>query len=416
MALEAEKARLRALASRFSELHAKAQKLAHTRPFLIPLGECVGLIATSFQKHLEVRLTLVDAVSGTDPASASRQVQNIESPAGRLLRLLSSCLQSVPETPEELIHFTADSFRRLNLPPFRFVITVADAEHVSMHSLQDLVVQLGFTNSLADFGELFATDERVGKLIVLFLPERMLDRSNSLEWAVIPHEVGHAYLESSEVIHKRFPNFRHLSRKDLRWMIVRDHHDEAIRHAYFTEFACDEIAVRVAGSAYPWRLFSGFFSLGQLTVDGSHPPMDFRVKRSLEIAKRLGFSESADAVRAMLDAEIEQQPAPQGFPKLPTQDELDALSRDLVSEIQSVSMEELVTRCLEHQPSLTIDAARGTLEAGRPLALPGWAILCLATPSETISSSSTHQQAVADSIRLGQINDHLQKLSAKKTL
>jgi hypothetical protein len=410
VALEGEKSRLRSLAKSFSELRAGAEKLSETRPFLLPFADCVRRIDECFGSQLEARLKLVDAVSPIEPGSASAQVLNIESPAGRLLRMLSSCLQSVPATPEELVHFTAACFTRLGMSEYRFIITMADSAHVSMLTLREVASQLGFTNSLADFGALFNDDPCVSQIVVLFLPERMLKRSNSLDWTVIAHEVGHAYLEKSDVVGKRFPKLRHLNRQALKWMIDRDKFDDAIRFAYFVEYACDEIAVRITGPIYPWRLFVGFFSLGQLHSEGAHPPMDLRLRRALVTATRLGFAETAAEIERLFDIEMQHVTARAKSPLLPTESELDALSADINNEVKSVTLDELVDHCESHYPPIDIEGAMAQLGQGRPLALPGWAVLCLATPNEKISASALNQEAVADSIRLGQINPQLPAL------
>lgn len=359
---------------------------------------------------MEARLILVEAIAH-EPETASRQVQNIEHPAGALLRTLSYCLQSLPTIPEELIHFTASCFRRLHMPEYHFLIAVADTDRVAMHNLKDMVVHTGFRDALPQFFALFEESD-VGGFVILQIPERMLDRENCLEWAVIAHEVGHAYVEQNDVVSRHFPRFAHLGRHQLH-ANVRDKDPDAIRHAFLTEYACDEIAVRTVGCAYAWQLFSGFYSLGRLDAEGSHPPMDARVKRACEIAGDLGFRDRASKIDMMLGGEgivAGQTPDPRSAP---TKELLKTLSDDLSKRIDSVSLGELERCCEEHLPSLRGEQADALISAGRPLALPEWAVLTLATPNEAIAGSGKRQQAIADAIRLGQINEQLLQIARK---
>ena len=403
MALERELQRLRDRRFRFVEFHERVKKAAYSWPFLIELEYAASRIAAEFSATLESRLGIIETARKVDALAAARPTHSLEKATDRFLALLGSLAQPLETLPGELIEYVTWCFERVGRPNSPFAIGIDDK--VAMLTLKEFVEHNGFKELFPEFFKLFEDDDRVGQFVILLLPEQLLKRSSSLNWSVIAHEVGHAHLERSGILSKEYTDL------PTGWAALRTTADKGMEPQctrardlmQLTEYACDEIAVRLTGCAFAWRLLTDFFSLEQMSSVITHPQIDKRVRRAAKLAADLGFEKQATLILEQLAAEISEVSADRK-PTSPTDDAVAAACAK-IQTITPVKAADLERLCAEHRPSLSVQKASEELQKGRPLALEPWAVLCLATPSLKIHTTESLQEAVADSMRLGQVKN-----------
>jgi hypothetical protein len=180
---------------------------------------------------------------------------------------------------------------------------------------------------------------------------------------------------------------------------------------HLTEYACDEIAVRLTGCAFAWRLFTDLFSVEGMSLGETHPLINRRVRRAADLAKELGFTKQADAIVALLQSELQEVDYGSLQTDVPSA-ELKEISDALRARIGAVTADEMARLTQAHSPPLSPQAVSAALHSGRPVALDPWVVLCAVTPDQTVHSSSDLQEAVADSIRLGQVQRRFKGIAA----
>lgn len=411
MALERELQRLRDKTKQFDELHEGVKKAVLSWPFLVQLERCVQRIRQQYSASIETRLAFLAEGSRISPSVAAKPTHSLERGIDRLLALLGSLVQGLDAIPNELIEFISWCFSQTRRPDSPFAIAIDDK--VAMLTLKEVSEANDFETLFPEFIPVFGGDS-VGQFVVLFVPAQFLKRSRSLNWSVVGHEIGHAYLERSGLVSRMLPDMP-ASWAALRVLAEKGSASQkatAKRLMRLTEYACDEVAVRLTGCAFAWRLLTDFFSLEQVSSSTTHPQIDRRVRRAAQLARASGFGRQADLVLQQLKAEISEMDRRPESDDVPA-DDLDSLSLAIKRDIRAVEAAGVEEACKRHAPRLTAASAAAALHDGQPVALDPWAVLCLSTPDQAIHSSEALQEVIADSIRLGQMAARFQEIMKK---
>jgi hypothetical protein len=398
MALERELQRIRDRQVDLDDLCERVEKAADSRPFLLEFGYCVRTIAKGFATQLPTRLHTVEAIKGKLLKDAATHTRNLEKSIDSFVAFLGAPLQALPQIPAELAKFLGRCLQRLDIPHSPFALAIDDS--VGMVTVAQAAEHFGLRDVFPELFSIIATDDRVGQFIVFVVPQQLLQRSNALNWCVLAHEAGHASLERSGLVSQRFP---HLPR-DWRSLSVlaKGGMADALHLMQFNEYVCDEIAVRLVGCSFAWRLLTDFFNLVDVSWATTHPQGDRRVRRAVELSRQHGFHAEADRILSQLEIEVQNVDFAVGT-SLVTADEISEVSSQVAASLPGVTRELLARACQEHSPSLTPAEALDELRRGRPVALEDWVVLCLATPDDIIHTKPGLEEVLADAIRLGQV-------------
>jgi hypothetical protein len=408
MALERELQRIRDRQEDLKELCERVEKVADSRPFLHEYAYCVRTITDGFATQIATRLATIEAIKGKLLRVAATHTRNLEKSVDSLLAFLGSPLQALPSIPGELAIFLGRCLERLNIRGSPFAIAIDDT--VGMVTLGQVADYYGLPVVFPELFAVFTQDDRVGQFIVFVVPQQLLQRSNALNWPVFAHEAGHAFLERSALVSQRFP---HLPR-DWRSLgaMAKSGSTEALHLMQLNEYACDEIAVRLTGCSFAWRLLTDFFNLEDVSIGTTHPQTDRRVRRAAELSRQLGFQREADLIVKQLELEVQDVDFAGGASDV-APEEINDVSDQIRKVVPSVSRDLLESVCDQHTPRISPTQARDELRRGRPVALEDWVVLCLATPDELIHSTPGLQEALADAIRLGQVRSEFPSVTGR---
>ena len=165
------------------------------------------------------------------------------------------------------------------------------------------------------------------------VPAPMASLRTSIDWPLVFHECVHVLETVAPLVPRLYPT---LPKDRLLLMYRAEHGDTHAQEALWTEeLLCDFVATYIAGPAFAWRFLRQYFSiLGVSYRSLTHPPVDVRIRRLINLIDGLGFKAQAKLTERLLDELLKDL---KSYPPVPLPNALvaaDQIEADCKSKLQ----------------------------------------------------------------------------------